>query len=71
MIEPETLDNGTLIACHVCMVEIPLSEAINEEALDYVMYFCGLECFDKWRLAAEKSGLESPCFFTMKQIIKI
>ncbi len=37
------------IPCEVCLKEIPLSEAKSEEANDYVSYFCGLECYDKWR----------------------
>lgn len=45
-----------LIPCEVCMKEIPLSEAKVEEASDYVAYFCGLECFDKWRKEADKIG---------------
>jgi len=36
------------VACEVCLKEIPLSEAKSEEALDYVLHFCGLECHEKW-----------------------
>ncbi len=36
------------IHCDVCMKEIPVSEAKNAEAQDYVMHFCGLECYDQW-----------------------
>ena len=32
-----------------CMKEIPRSEAKVDEASDYVAYFCGLDCYDKWR----------------------
>ena len=35
--------------CEVCMKEVPISEAEIEEADDYVRYFCGLECYAKWR----------------------
>lgn len=38
-----------LLACSVCMTEIPESEAISAEATDYVAYFCGLECYAAWR----------------------
>ena len=37
------------IECDVCLSEIPISEAKCEEASDYVMYFCGLECYHKWQ----------------------
>ena len=37
------------ISCDICLKEIPISEAKNEEANDYVAHFCGLECYDQWR----------------------
>ena len=37
------------VACEVCLREVPRSEAIFPEASDYVAYFCGLECFEKWK----------------------
>ncbi len=37
------------VKCEVCLTEIPLSEAKNAEADEYVMHFCGLECYDQWR----------------------
>lgn len=40
---------GELVACDVCLREVPRSEAIVPEAADYVAYFCGLECFEKWK----------------------
>ena len=36
------------ISCEVCLKEIPLSEAKSEEATDYVVYFCGLDCYETW-----------------------
>jgi hypothetical protein len=45
---------GILIPCEVCEKEIPVSEAIISEAEDYVLFFCGAECFDRWRKKAEK-----------------
>jgi hypothetical protein len=39
-------------------MEIPKSEAISEEASDYVAHFCGLECFEKWK--AEEAKSKSP-----------
>ena len=36
------------IACEICLKEIPVSEAKSVEATDYVVHFCGLDCYDKW-----------------------
>jgi len=37
------------VTCGVCQREIPLSAAVWREGSDYVAYFCGLECYDRWR----------------------
>lgn len=37
------------VPCDVCQHEISLSEALAAEATDYVVYFCGLDCYDRWR----------------------
>lgn len=37
------------VACDMCLREVPRSEAIVPEAADYVAYFCGLECLEKWK----------------------
>ena len=42
-------DKAELVACDVCLKEIPASEACYEEASDYVVHFCGLECHEQWR----------------------
>jgi hypothetical protein len=31
----------------MCHREIPVSEAKSEEAVDYVLYFCGMDCYAK------------------------
>lgn len=43
-----------VVKCDVCLKEVPVSEAKNAEAADYVAHFCGLACFDKWRKQPEK-----------------
>ena len=53
MREPEIPSDPDRVACKVCFKEIPLSEAVNEEATDYVLHFCGLDCYAKWK-AREK-----------------
>ncbi len=42
-------DNGEHIKCEICLKEVSRSEAQSVEAQDYVMHFCGLECYDKWQ----------------------
>ena len=37
------------VECQVCMKEVPISESKSEEATDYVLHFCGLECYSKWK----------------------
>lgn len=44
------------VPCEICLKEIPRSEAKIEEACDYVMYFCGLDCYEKWREENERKG---------------
>lgn len=43
------------VACEICLKEVPLSEATVPEATDYVAYFCGLECYDKWKHQQDKT----------------
>lgn len=40
------------VECEVCLKEIPYSEVGIVEADDYVMYFCGLDCYRQWRKAS-------------------
>ena len=41
--------NETKVKCEVCLKEIPQSEAKSAEAIDYVLYFCGLDCYERWQ----------------------
>ena len=36
------------VTCAVCQHEIPASEAIVPEAVDYLLYLCGPECYERW-----------------------
>ena len=36
------------VRCNVCQHEIPASEALVPEATDFLIYFCGLECYERW-----------------------
>lgn len=42
------------VSCEICMKEIPASEATIPEALDYVVHFCGLECYETWKRRGAK-----------------
>ena len=37
------------VACEICLKEVPVTEAMVSEATDYVVHFCGLECYEKWK----------------------
>jgi hypothetical protein len=45
---------GVTMHCEACRKEIPVSEAVTAEGEEYVLYFCGIECFDLWRKDAER-----------------
>lgn len=37
------------VACEVCMKQIPKDVATSAEGEEYVVHFCGLECYTKWQ----------------------
>lgn len=43
-----------MVACEICLKEIPVSEAKSEEATDYVLYFCGIDCYEQWKQQADE-----------------
>jgi len=47
--QPSKPDEEVQVTCNVCMKELPLSAAMTDEASDYVYYFCGPDCYAKWR----------------------
>lgn len=49
MIEATTSAAPDLVSCEVCLKEVPRSEAAVPEATDYVVYFCGLACYQQWK----------------------
>lgn len=36
------------VSCEICLTQIPHTEARSMEGNEYVLYFCGLECYDQW-----------------------
>jgi YHS domain-containing protein len=45
------------VACRICLKEIPKSVAESAEAVEYVYYFCGPECYTQWR---DEGAAEAP-----------
>lgn len=45
-------DDGK-VTCDICKKEIPQSEALTDEASDYVAHFCGLDCLEHWKEKSE------------------
>lgn len=37
------------VACATCRKDVPASAARTFEGEDYVVYFCGIDCYDRWR----------------------
>ena len=45
-------DDSTPVQCEVCLKEVPASEARSAEGRDYVLHFCGTDCYEQWRAGA-------------------
>jgi len=52
----EIITENELVECEICLKEIPISESKSGEATDYVIHFCGLECYEKWNTQEDKEG---------------
>lgn len=48
------------ISCSLCRKEIPLSAALRPQGVDYVGYFCGIECYDEFTGQQESGKPEKP-----------
>jgi hypothetical protein len=48
MVELSELTVLPLVPCEVCLKEIPKSVAVSAEDQDYVLYFCGVDCYEEW-----------------------
>ena len=53
MFQEQTLQQ---VSCQVCRHEVPLSEAVVPEAVDYMVYLCGLDCYAAWKARARAFG---------------
>lgn len=59
MVKKTNSSEDKKISCSICQKEIPLSEAKSAEAVDYVAYFCGLDCYNEWKERSDKAGMKS------------
>jgi hypothetical protein len=48
MVDKTKSTDVELVACAVCQNEIPKSVAHSSEARDYVLHFCGPDCYQTW-----------------------
>lgn len=48
MTTSEKLVEEELIECEICLREVPITEATNPEATDYVVHYYGLACYERW-----------------------
>lgn len=48
MIEQPGVNGAPRVPCEVCLKEIPKSAALSFEDQDYVLYFCGADCYAEW-----------------------
>ena len=47
------------VICQSCGCAIPLDVAVVPEALPYVVEFCGLDCYARWRAAATEAHIRT------------
>ncbi len=57
--ESKSSDEEPFINCEVCRKEIPRSVAQTYEGEEYVMHFCGLECYDSWKAPEQENKSET------------
>ena len=46
------------VSCGYCKNSLPRTQAFQPEAEEYVMYFCGLECYEAWREANRQEQVQ-------------
>lgn len=53
---PELPDAPAQAQCAVCGAHIVPGQAKSAETQDYMLYFCGLDCYQKWRKEQDESA---------------
>lgn len=49
-----------VIACEICLKEIPHDLAYSQEGTEYVQHFCGIDCYAKWQAEQKESADDKP-----------
>ena len=42
-------DDCETLRCEICTKEIPAEDMHSAEVDNYVVYYCGVECYEKWK----------------------
>ena len=50
-----TPEEPEIVACTICLTEIPVSVAMSSEGDEYTQHFCGMTCYTQWRNEKESS----------------
>lgn len=58
--EKKPAEPETLVACEVCLKEVPASAVTSHEAHEYVHHFCGIECYARWQAKGQKTSNGKP-----------
>jgi hypothetical protein len=48
MVDKLEFSGTELVSCAVCQKEVPKSVAHRVADQDYVLYFCGPDCYEEW-----------------------
>ena len=48
-------DDAESLNCDICTREIPADSMHSSEIDDYVVHYCGIECYEKWKLQQEEA----------------
>ena len=49
-------EEPSVVACSICLAEIPESVAMSSEADDYTQHFCGITCYTQWRDESDRAN---------------
>ncbi|TAM00974.1 MAG: DUF3330 domain-containing protein [Paraburkholderia sp.] len=52
--------NASTVDCGVCCSEVPLDAAFTPEGIDYVVHFCGLDCYRRFTERATHDRTSNP-----------
>lgn len=50
------VEGPNLVSCNICHREVPHAESLGVEGQDYLLYFCGPDCYGQWQHGTEENG---------------